>query len=830
MSPAPTQIQHFRIERVLGRGGVGVVYLATDERLGRAVALKVLSDVELSDTVSRERFIREARVAASLRHPNIATIYEVGEASGTPFIAMEFCEGEPLSSRILRQPLTADEFLSVAEQIAAGLAAAHRGNVIHRDIKSANIMLEPDGSVKILDFGLAKLVQHDLASSHQQTMQHTSTGGSFFGTVPYISPEQARGLPADARSDLFATGVVFYELSSGTLPFEGDSPLSILTHIRDSEPAPFTPRDATFPPELVHIISRLLQKSPEDRYQSADELAADLAKVRAKYFTHSRKSRPVGASKTIPLRRTVRRAHLIPLVAVTILFLSVIGAVWYFRDDLARGAAPVPAASDGRIDSLAVLPFRNLSGANDDAFLSIGMADTLVTRLQQIETLQVRPTSAVLQFQNQAIDPKEAGARLNVEGVLEGRFLTAGQKVRINLQLTDSRTGYGIWAESIDGSRGDLLSLMDRVSNRAVAALDRHAEPSAAGSNASQPRTRNAEAFELYLRSRSMTGTLNRETYRKQIELLQSAITLDPKFAAAYADLAIALSLGQARGLGDGTLDGQNAEWFARQAVRLDPHLPEAHLALGRSLVRSPNRFSESVRENLAALRLNPNEQQALYTMVTYFVATGELSRAECVGERFIRVDPNSNDARTRGYWYVNAVDPDRATELAQEALASPETQLAGYDIAASAALARGDLAAAKAAQLEAAKLAPNHYIPKSLAAMIAAARGNANEASRLLETFETDAQRNHWAALRVALTHARLGNRKEAVDWIRRAVTLGNRSWYFLVRHPWLQPLQDDHEFQKAVVTVKHDLDDVRDDVIGVFEKLCDRSNARAS
>lgn len=825
MAQQPSRIGHFRVDRVLGRGGMGTVYLGRDEKLDRYAAIKLLSEFESADDASRERFLREARVAAAVRHPNIATIYEIGESGGIPYIAMEYCEGETLSARIHREPVRTDEFILIAEQIAAGLAAAHRNSVIHRDIKSANIILEENGSIKILDFGLAKLIEHDLATSKNATMQYSAAGGAFFGTVPYISPEQAAGLPADERSDLFSAGTVLYELATGKLPFEADTPLGVIARIRDQEPAPFEPLDPAFPPELARVISRLMQKAPENRYESAEQLAAELGRIRSKLHSSARMSLS-GQTRKVGLQRTVRHKPAVAIVIIAaVLLLGALALAWTLKDSKPPIPVATAAAPGGPIRSIAVLPFRNLSGGESDSFLSIGMADTLITRLQQIENLQVRPTSAVLEYADKSIDSREAGNRLKVDGILEGRFLTNGQTVRINLQLTDSRTGYGVWAETLDGNRRDLLTLMDLVTNQAVAALDRGVlGEGARNSGASQPRTRSAEAFESYLRSRSLVGSLNAESYQRQLDHLQQAIALDPRFAAAYADMAIALSLGQVRGLGNGTAGGQTAEWFARQAVRIDPNLPEAHLALGRALVRAPNRFRESVRENLAALRLNPNEQLALYPMVTYFVAIGDLPRADCVGERFVKVNPTSNDARTRGYWYVNAVDPHRAQELAQEALQSPETHLAGYDILGSAALARNDIGAAEAARAKAAEIAPDHFIPKSLQAMTAAARGDAAEADRALATFAKDAESNHWAALRVALTHAKLGRRKQAVEWVRKAVAKGNRSWYFMVRHPWLQPLQNESEFQTIVVSMKKDLDDVHDDVIGVYETLCAR------
>ncbi|HKR66419.1 MAG TPA: serine/threonine-protein kinase, partial [Thermoanaerobaculia bacterium] len=268
----------FEIVRVLGKGGMGTVYLARDERLGRLVALKVLNATEVAAD-KKARFLREARSAASIRHQNVATIYEVDETDqGVPFIVMEYCEGETLSQRVRRRPLDSGEFLAIARQIAAGLAAAHEKGIIHRDIKSANIIIEPSGLVKILDFGLAKSMPRALTDPGKE---HTleSTSGHFFGTLHFISPEQARGQNADVRSDLFSAGVVLYHMAAGHLPFNADAPLLVLDRIREGEPEPFVPLDPAFPAAASKIISRLLQKDPEDRYQTANELLADLEEI-----------------------------------------------------------------------------------------------------------------------------------------------------------------------------------------------------------------------------------------------------------------------------------------------------------------------------------------------------------------------------------------------------------------------------------------------------------------------------------------------------------------------------------------------------------------------
>ncbi|MHB0971278.1 MAG: protein kinase domain-containing protein [Thermoanaerobaculia bacterium] len=805
---------HFEIVRMLGRGGMGVVYLARDERLGRDVALKVLSEYDLPDGERRTRFLREARAAAAVRHPNIATIYEVGEAeSGEPFIAMEYCEGQTLSQIAAAGPVDPARFMRIARQLAAALAAAHQNGVIHRDIKSANVIVEEGDVVKVLDFGLAKLSDR-LTDSATPSWARGSAG--FFGTVPYISPEQARGRPADDRSDLFSLGVVLYELATGRLPFEDDNPLGVLEKIRDQEPQEFKPGDPTYPPQIGAVIARLLQKNALDRFQSAEELAEALEQADAHMKTGAvPKSARISVGRGFG--RTVR-SHTslaaVTIAAVAFVLLAVATVVFLARDD----SRSTPS-NEGPIKSLAVLPLRNVSGQTTDQFLSVGIADALVTRLQQVSGLQVRPTSSVLGFTAGEVTAKDAAKDLGVDAILEGHFMTSGPQVRVNLQLTDTRTGYGVWAGSVDGRRTDLIGLMDQVSTSAASAFETKQSTTP---SRSKPVTDNQEAYELYLKARAIMGSLIPEHYDQHVALLQKAIELDPEFAAAYADLAIALSIGQTRGFGPDVNVYDTAERFARQAVRLDPNLPDAHLALGRTLVRFPDRYRESVRENLAALRLDPQNPYALHTVVSYFVATGDLNKIGCVGDRLVAIDPSSNNSRTRGYWHINAVNPEEAIRLASEALRSEDTALAGHDIFANAYIALGDLRQAEIHQKEAARLEPKHYIPISLHAMISAANGDETAAQTSIDAMRREAETSHWAALRVAQTYAKLGRRDDAIEWLRTAAARGNHSWYFMVRHPWLQPLQGDPEFQEIIGKMKADLDDVRDDVVGVYEMLC--------
>jgi eukaryotic-like serine/threonine-protein kinase len=818
MPETPQSFDGFEVERVLGKGGMGTVYLARDQRLGRNVAVKVLNASDLAYDDRKARFFREAKSAAAVRHQNVATIYDVDEtADGQPFIVMEYCEGETLSQRIRRRPLDSAEFLAIARQVAAGVAAAHEQGIVHRDIKSANIIVERSGMVKILDFGLAKSLPRSITDPGAGDRTFESTTGHFFGTLHFISPEQARGQNADARSDLFSVGVVLYHMASGHLPFNADAPLMVLDKIREGEPEPFVPLDPSFPPAAAKIISRLLQKDPDDRYQSARELLADLEQIDTPTI------RMTTATSRTSLGRTVKRSSNWMRAAVTLGAVLIIAAAIFLvrRGGISSGGDQFSSASPAPIRSMAVLPLRNIANNTQDDFLSVGLADALVTKLQQIPSLQVRPTSAVLEFQGEKVDTKQATKKLKVDGVLEGHFLAAGDLVRVTLQLTDSRTGFSIWSDTVDGRRDNLLELIDDVSTRTVAGLNEKIgvqEPQPARSEA---RSANPKAYEEYLKARALNGSFVPQHFAEQIAALKRAVALDPKFAAAYADLATTLSLGVARSLA-APEDIERAEWYARQAVRLDPNLPEAHLALGRVFVREPARYRESVREVLAALRLEATDTQALHSMVTYFVSTGDMQNAQCIGDRLVQLDPMSNEAKTRGYWYVNAVDPEGALAHAGHALDSPDTAIAGHDIRAYAYLLRGDIAAAEREANEAVKLVPSHYLGKSLRAMIAAARGDRAATEAAIRTFATDAQRTHWAAFRVALCYARLGDTAAAIEWLARAATLGNHSWYALIKHPWLQPLQSDPKFQEIVGRMKADLDDVRDDVVGVYQLLC--------
>src|SRR5260221_464458 len=817
MPQFPQHVERFAVDRILGRGGMGTVYLARDRRLDRQVAVKVLHDKDLASEDKRARFMREARTAAPVRQQNVAPIYEVGETDeGAPFIVMEYCAGETLSQRLRRRAIEGGECRPRPRQLAAGVAAAHASGIVHRDLKAANVIIEPTGLVKILDFGLAKPVRRELDGN--ATIETAS--GRFFGTLHYLSPEQSRGQAADARSDLFSLGVVLYQMATGHLPFNAEAPLMVLEKIRDAEPEPFVPLDPAFPLTAAKIVGKLLKKDPGQRYQTAQELLQDLEAVDS---PTSRFSASLTQRTRSSIGRTIARPSWVRLVVILAAFVIGGTALWYARDARrdALPQSPPPPAPPGPIRSLAVMPMQNIANNTRDDFLSVGLADALTTKLQQIPSLQVRPTSAVLEFRNTKFDPKAASTKLQVDSLLEGHFLAAGNLVRVNLQLTDSRTGYSVWADSIDGRRENLLRLIDDVSARTVAGLNQKlgVEQQIRGSEA---RSSNPKAFEDYLKARALGNSLLQQEHQQEVRLLEQAISLDPKFAAAYADLAIALSLGQTRGLDTDAQVTARAERYARQAVRLDPNLAEAHLALGRTPLKFPDRFRRPARENLSALPLTARDAQSIWTLGSYLISSGDIPQAQCITDYLVRLDPNSNEARTRGYWYVNAVDPEDALRSAPAALAAKDTELAGHDLRSNAYILLGDLSQATQEADAATKLVPNHYLGKSLRAMIATAAGDRPAAEAALASFDADAQRNHWAAMRQSLCWAKLGDRDKAIQWMTRSAELGNHSWYAWIKHPWLAALQADPDFQKIATRMHDDLSDVRDDVMGVYQLIC--------
>jgi TolB-like protein len=613
LSPG-TRLGPYEIEGELGRGGMGEVYRARDTRLGRSVAVKILPPEFSGDAESVRRFEKEARAVASLSHPNIVTLLDVGEEAGLRYAVAELVEGETLRARLARGPLSPREASEIGAQIAQGLAAAHAKGVVHRDIKPENVVLTPSGFARLLDFGLAKKSAIAGATEEEATRSALLTEpGVIAGTISYMSPEQVRGEPVDGRSDVFSLGVVLWEMLTGNRPFRGDSQVETLHAILKDDPTP-DPALARLPGDLERVLRRCLEKRREDRYHSAADLGHDLK---------GSVSSPALSAVRIPAERPRRRAPV--TIAVLAAAVGVVAAYLILKQR--------PEKAPGLPRSLAVLPFRSIGSETAAEHFGLGLADSLIGRLAAVRELTVRPTSAIARYDSAPAPAAEVGRELGVDAVLEGTYQKLGGMTRVSVQMTDVAGGSLLWSDRIELPEGRLFELQDEISNRIVQKLQVGLGPGQEGLVAkSQPVSDGA--MEQYLSARALLREVANATPPRRVEIVSvfdRIVSLQPDFARAIGARAYARAW-----LGFVVPTRENYEAAladAERALALDPTLAEPRVARASVAWSTLGGWDvvTAVRELSNAIARAPNLEIAHLDLARIYYHSGwaEASRRE---------------------------------------------------------------------------------------------------------------------------------------------------------------------------------------------------------
>jgi len=661
--PAPAlaagaHFAQYRIQNRVGAGGMGEVYVAEDERLKRNVALKVLSPHLTADAHALIRFEHEARAASALNHPNILTIFEFGQADGLHYIASEFVEGQTLRQRLGGEiPVT--QALDIAAQVAGALAAAHAGGITHRDVKPENIMIRTDGFVKLLDFGIAKLSEN---AGGPGSPGATLTGrGMVVGTLKYMSPEQARGVKIDPRTDLFSLGAVVYEMIAGKEPFEGETGSDIIAAILKSDPPPLSGSLAIQYPALEAMLRKALQKNCEARYQTAGEFRDDLLRLkgdiefenRSQQISGSGRAVNASGSSTPAAKQTpgglVRRAWSSWLVRAA-LAAMLAAAVWA-GFHLFHGA--IAGSPPAQTRTLAILPFQNLRPGPDTDFLGFSLADALITKLAYIHSLNVRPSASVDKYRNQPIDPRKAASELQVATLLTGCYLKDGDDLRISAQLIDVKPDKVIWQDSFDVKYDKLLTVQDRVSQEIVSGLALKLSPAEA--KALQPGAAiDSRAYEYYLRG---VDFYSLNAFQAAISMLEKAAAIDPGYAPMWVELGRAEEAQASLHAGGRDLY-EKAENAYERAIALNPSLLEPRVYLG-NLFTDTGRVEQAVPLLRAALATSPNDAAAHWELGYAYRFGGMLQESIEEGERARGFDPQIkiNSSAMNAYLYTGQYD-----------------------------------------------------------------------------------------------------------------------------------------------------------------------------
>lgn len=799
---------HYKIIEPIGAGGMGEVFLATDTRLKRKVALKLLSAEFTADKEKLLRFEQEAFAASMLNHPNILTIYEIGAIDNVNFIATEFIEGETLRDKIKHGDLTFQEILDISTQTVSAISAAHEAGLIHRDIKPENIMIRRDNLVKVLDFGLAKTVKPIDIEESGKTLVHTKQG-VIMGTVCYMSPEQTRGKDVDARSDLWSFGVVLYEMIAGNIPFDGETASDCIAAILKTNPAPL---HTETPDELQRIVSKTLRQNKDERYQTAKDLLVDLKNLKQDLdFTEKlerdgsgnfsskrktivrRENTNEQAAKTITsLSVEYVRSHKIRAGLVLMILLAGISSISYYllREKTTTANQPLEIA---KIDSLAVLPFENSN--QDTEYLSDGITESLINSLSNLPNLRVISRNTVFGFKGAKETPQEIGKTLNVRTLLTGKVSQNGDLLTIQAELVDLTNNSQLWGEHFDVKMSELLDVQGKIAQQITDKLQLKLN-NQQKANIAKQYTDNAEAYREYLKGRYYSLQYTAEGHKKALEHLNKAIEIDPTYALAFAGIADAYTTAS-----DGLLSPREALTKAKsasqKAIDLDDKLAEAWAAHGHARLHEWDKFA--IDDLNKAIALSPNSLTTQLWLGEYYFIW-DIEKSVKVLEKASELDPLSAlPPSFLSFDYYMLRQPEKAIEYGKKA-----EELAPYYYTEHAYIARfyafnSDF---KSAFNELNKIPPEAADIQAISTkgFVLALQGKHQEAEKIIVELQRLSATQYVSPFEFALVYNAMDDRDKTFFYLEKAFADRSESLGFIRTLPDFDRIRDDARYTELM------------------------------